>query len=83
MKLVYVCHAYRDDPAGNTEHVRRICEWLKHACAPMARISCCRAGSTRRRRATWLYAIACGSSRLATRSRRLDGGARIFREIWG
>jgi len=35
-KLVYICHAYRDDPAGNAEQVRRICEQLKHHCVPLA-----------------------------------------------
>ena len=35
-RLVYVCHRYRGDPAGNVERVRRICAALKHDCVPLA-----------------------------------------------
>jgi hypothetical protein len=35
-RLVYICHAFRADPAGNAERVRRICEQLKHHCVPLA-----------------------------------------------
>ncbi len=36
IKLVYVCHPFAADPAGNVERVRRICEALKHECVPLA-----------------------------------------------
>jgi hypothetical protein len=35
-RLVYICHAFRSDPRGNAERVRRICEQLKHDCVPLA-----------------------------------------------
>jgi hypothetical protein len=35
-KLTYICHPFRDDPVGNAERVRRICEQLKHECVPLA-----------------------------------------------
>lgn len=36
MKLVYICHPFAADPAGNAERVRRICEELKHHGVPLA-----------------------------------------------
>lgn len=35
-KLVYLCHPFQNDPAGNIERVRRICERLKDTCVPLA-----------------------------------------------
>ena len=35
-KLVFICHAFRNDRAGNAERVRRICEALKNDCVPLA-----------------------------------------------
>ena len=35
-RLVYICHPFAGDPAGNAERVRRICEELKHECVPLA-----------------------------------------------
>ena len=34
--LVYICHPFRGDSAGNAERVRRICETLKRHCVPLA-----------------------------------------------
>jgi len=34
-KIVYVCHRFTGDPAGNVERVRRIAEALKHECVPL------------------------------------------------
>ena len=36
MRVIYICHAFRADPAGNAERVRRICEALKNDCVPLA-----------------------------------------------
>jgi hypothetical protein len=36
MKIAYICHAYRGDPAGNAELVRQICQELKGECVPLA-----------------------------------------------
>ena len=36
MKIAYICHPFRSDPAGNAERVRRICERLKGSCVPLA-----------------------------------------------
>ena len=35
-RLVYICHPFANDPPGNAERVRRICEELKHRCVPLA-----------------------------------------------
>ena len=36
MKIIYICHKFRGDPAGNAERVRRICAALKRDSVPLA-----------------------------------------------
>lgn len=36
MKVIFISHPFRGDPAGNGERVRRICAGLKEACVPLA-----------------------------------------------
>jgi hypothetical protein len=36
MRLVYVCHRFRDDPATNVARVRDICAAMKHERVPLA-----------------------------------------------
>jgi hypothetical protein len=35
-KVVYICHPFRGDVAGNREHVRRICAAVKRDYVPLA-----------------------------------------------
>lgn len=34
--LVYICHPYRNDIAGNVEYVTQVCRRLKRSCVPLA-----------------------------------------------
>jgi hypothetical protein len=36
MKVIYICHPFRADPAGNAERVRRLSAGLRGKCVPLA-----------------------------------------------
>ncbi len=36
VKLAFICHPFRGDPASNAERVRLICAALKRECVPLA-----------------------------------------------
>ena len=36
MRVIYVCHPFQGDPAGNAARVRDICAGIKHTYVPLA-----------------------------------------------